>query len=280
VFPSASLALGSCRPSPCSTACISCPHLGPTRASLLPGAPGHRTDRCARWVWAEVELERNVFHWDFRADRVKDILRRTAALSGGDVRPEASSSWCRWMRTVHCHVTASSTWSLTATISPGRRRSGRGACRETLGSLRTGSIGTTGRQAMDRVSVALVGCGGLCGSTPPESSARHQFAVVATADADAAAPRRSATRPAPDYATEERGPSAGDEGVDAVIIANGTTRTRHERGAPPARASTSCAKAHGPQRGRVPAGGRRAVREPACNSPWDTTGAWSPCSAR
>jgi len=34
------------------------------------------TDRFSRWVTAEVNLQRTVFHWDFQGPRVKDIVAR------------------------------------------------------------------------------------------------------------------------------------------------------------------------------------------------------------
>ena len=34
------------------------------------------SDRFARWVSAEVNLDRTVFHWDFQGDRVKDIVHK------------------------------------------------------------------------------------------------------------------------------------------------------------------------------------------------------------
>ena len=34
------------------------------------------TDRFSRWVWAAIDLERTVFHWDYQGDKVKQIKRK------------------------------------------------------------------------------------------------------------------------------------------------------------------------------------------------------------
>jgi len=35
-----------------------------------------QTDRFSLWVWAEIDLERTVFHWDYQGDKVKAIRRK------------------------------------------------------------------------------------------------------------------------------------------------------------------------------------------------------------
>ncbi|MCD6220764.1 carbon-nitrogen hydrolase family protein, partial [bacterium] len=34
-----------------------------------------KTDRFSWWVWREVNLEREVFHWDFQGEKIRDILK-------------------------------------------------------------------------------------------------------------------------------------------------------------------------------------------------------------
>ncbi|MCM8772956.1 MAG: carbon-nitrogen hydrolase family protein [Candidatus Omnitrophica bacterium] len=35
-----------------------------------------RTDRFSYWVWADINIERTVFHWDYQGDKIKEIIRK------------------------------------------------------------------------------------------------------------------------------------------------------------------------------------------------------------